>query len=64
MGYPVKLLKVTYCPTNRSFYVNLPAAAADAIQLDKGEELEWFVEDKNTLILRRKKPTKPLKLKH
>lgn len=59
MGYPVKLQKVDR-PTNRSFYVNLPAA----LELDKGEELEWFVEDKNTLILRRKKPTKPLKLKH
>ena len=38
MGYPVKLQKVER-PTNRSFYVNLPAAVADAIQLDKGEEL-------------------------
>jgi antitoxin component of MazEF toxin-antitoxin module len=54
MGYLVKLQKVER-PTNRSFYVNLPAALADAIQLDKGEELEWFIEDKNTLILRRKR---------
>jgi antitoxin component of MazEF toxin-antitoxin module len=50
-------------PTNRSFYINLPAALADAVQLAKGEELEWFIEDKNTLILRRRKPAKPLKLK-
>jgi hypothetical protein len=42
----------------------LPAALADAVQLDKGEQLEWFVEDKNTLILRRKNPAKPLKLQH
>ena len=62
MGYVVKLQKVQR-PTNRSFYVNLPAALADAVQLDKGEELEWFVEDKNTLILRRKNPAKPLKLR-
>ena len=54
MGYPVKLQKVER-PTNRSFYVNLPAALADAIELDKGEELEWFIEDKNTLIRRRKR---------
>jgi antitoxin component of MazEF toxin-antitoxin module len=54
MGYLVKLQKVER-PTNRSFYVNLPAALADAIELDKGEELEWFIEDKNTLILRRKR---------
>jgi antitoxin component of MazEF toxin-antitoxin module len=63
MGYVVKLQKVQR-PTNRSSYVNLPAALADAVQLDKGEELEWFVEDKNTLILRRRKPAKPLNLKH
>ena len=63
MGYVVKLQKVQR-PTNRSFYVNLPAALADAVQLDKGEELEWFVEDKNTLILRRRNPANPLKLKH
>jgi antitoxin component of MazEF toxin-antitoxin module len=63
MGYPVKLQKVER-PTNRSFYINLPAALADAIQISKGEDLEWFIEDKNTLILRRKKPAKPLNLKH
>lgn len=63
MGYLVKLQKVER-PTNRSFYVNLPAALADALQLDKGEELEWFLEDKNTLILRRRKPAKFLKLKN
>jgi antitoxin component of MazEF toxin-antitoxin module len=57
MGYLVKLQKVER-PTNRSFYVNLPAALADAIELDKGEELEWFIEDKNTLILRRKRARK------
>ena len=63
MGYLVKLQKVER-PTNRSFYVNLPAALADAVQLEKGEELEWSIEDKNTLILRRRKPAKSLKLKH
>ncbi len=63
MGYPVKLQKVER-PTNRSFYINLPAALADSIQLVKGEDLEWFIEDKNTLVLRRKNPVKALKLKH
>ncbi len=47
MGYPVKVQKVER-PTNRSFYINLPAALADAVQLAKGESLEWFIEDKNT----------------
>jgi hypothetical protein len=34
-------------PTNRSFYINLPAALADAVQLVKGEDFEWFIDDKN-----------------
>jgi hypothetical protein len=45
MGYIVKLQKVER-PTNRSFYINLPAALADAVELSKGEELEWFIEEK------------------
>ena len=52
MGYPVKLQKVER-PTNRSYYVNLPAAVAEAIAADKGETFEWSVEDKNTLVLSR-----------
>ena len=52
MGYPVKLQKVER-PTNRSYYLNLPTAVAEAIAADKGETFEWFVEDKNTLVLAR-----------
>ena len=55
MGYPVKLQKVEH-PTNRSYYVNLPAALAEAMQLEKGENFEWILEDRNTLILQRLKP--------
>jgi bifunctional DNA-binding transcriptional regulator/antitoxin component of YhaV-PrlF toxin-antitoxin module len=62
MGYPVKIQKVER-PTNRSYYVNFPVALAEAIDLKKGEDLEWLVEDKNTLILRRIKPTPPRKLR-
>lgn len=52
MGYPVKLQKVER-PTNRSYYINLPTAVAEAIEAKKGETFEWLVEDKNTLILSR-----------
>ena len=52
MGYPVKLQKVER-PTNRSYYINLPTAVAEAIAADKGETFEWSVEDKNTLVLSR-----------
>ncbi|MDH7503165.1 MAG: hypothetical protein QHJ82_10725 [Verrucomicrobiota bacterium] len=52
MGYPTKVQKVER-PTNRSYYVNLPVALAEAIGVQKGEEMEWFLEDKNTLLLTR-----------
>jgi antitoxin component of MazEF toxin-antitoxin module len=54
MGYPVKIQKVER-PTNKSYYVNLPAALAEAAEIQKGEECEWLVEDRNTFVLRRKR---------
>jgi len=53
MGYLIKIQKVER-PTNRSYYLNFPVALAEAINLAKGEEWEWSVEDKNTLVLTRK----------
>ena len=55
MGYKIKVQKVTR-PTNKSFYVNLPSALAEAINVEKGEEFEWFIDDRNTLILKRINP--------
>lgn len=57
MGYKVKIQKVER-PTNKSFYVNLPAALADSIEIEKSEEFEWFIDDRNTLVLRRCKKKK------
>lgn len=54
MGYPAKIQKVER-PTNRSYYLNLPAAIAEALAVQKGEIFEWEIEDKNTLILSRTK---------
>lgn len=59
MGYKVKLQKVSR-PTNNTFFVTVPVVLVDTMELEKGEEFEWFVEDKNTLVLRRKEP-KPLR---
>jgi antitoxin component of MazEF toxin-antitoxin module len=54
MGYLIKVQKVER-PTNRSYYVNLPVALAEAIDLQKGEQWEWSMEDKNNLIFSRVK---------
>jgi hypothetical protein len=53
MGYLIKIQKVDR-PTNRSYYLNLPVVLAETMELNKGEEWEWFIEDKNTLVLVRK----------
>ena len=59
MGYKVKIQKVER-PTNNSFYVNLPLAIAESVKIEKGEQFEWFVEDRNTFVLKRIKKGKSL----
>jgi hypothetical protein len=54
MGYLIKVQKVDR-PTNRSYYVNLPVALAEAIEVQKGDQWQWSMEDKNTLLLTRVK---------
>lgn len=54
MGYSVKIQKVERGST-KSYYVNFPAAVADASGLIKGEEMEWVIEDRNCFILKRVK---------
>ncbi|MCF8252999.1 MAG: hypothetical protein K9J84_00350 [Bacteroidia bacterium] len=52
MGYQVKIQRVERGAT-KSFYVNFPAAVAEACSIEKGEEMEWIIEDKNTFTLQR-----------
>lgn len=59
MGYKVKIQKVDRGNT-KSFYVNFPAAVAEACNLEKGEEMEWVIEDRNCFVLKRVKQTKPV----
>lgn len=63
MGYRIKVQKVER-PTNRSYYVNLPAALAEAINVEKGEEFEWEIEDKNLLLFKRVNHVKIKKVKN
>jgi len=57
MGHKIKIQRVERGAT-KSFYVNFPAALAEAARIAKGEEMEWLLEDKNTFVLRRVKPAK------
>ncbi len=62
MGYKVKLQKVSR-PTNNTFFVTVPVVLVDTMELVKGEEFEWLLEDKNTLIFRRKNSMRKRKLR-
>lgn len=59
MGFVTKIQRVDR-PTNQSFYVVMPTALAQSFGLDKGEEFEWIIEDKNLLLLRRVTPKKKI----
>ena len=59
MGHLIKIQRVER-GTTKSYYVNFPAALAEAAQIQKGEEFEWLLEDKNAFLLRRKKTKKSI----
>ncbi len=52
MGHPTKV-QVMQRQNSEQWYVNFPAAIAHALEFDKGEVVEWVIEDKTTLILKR-----------
>ena len=52
MGYPTRVQLIRR-KASQQWYVNFPAALADAMEFRKGEVIEWTVQDKDTLILRR-----------
>ncbi len=58
MGYACKMQKIQR-DTQSTYYVNVPNAIAEALEIGKGEVFEWFIEDRNTLVLQRRKPKKP-----
>ncbi len=62
MGYKIKIQRVERGQT-KSFYLNFPAALADAAGIEKGEEMEWLIEDKNSFVLRMIKSVAKRKLK-
>jgi len=52
MGYKIKIQRVDRGKTS-SYYINLPSALAESCAIEKAEELEWEIEDRNTFVLRR-----------
>lgn len=53
MGYQSKLQVIERGGIQRQFYLICPAPLAQALEMAKGETIEWVVEDKWTLRVRR-----------
>ena len=54
MGYLSRVQLIQRAGGTRQFYLICPAQLAEALELEKGEEIEWVVEDKRTLTIRRR----------
>lgn len=52
MGFPTKVQLINR-KGSQQWYINFPAALAQACEFLRGEVVEWVVKDKSTLILRR-----------
>lgn len=49
---------------SEQWYVNFPAQVAQAMDFNRGEVVEWHIEDRSTMALTRKEtPPSPLKKK-
>ena len=53
MGYQSTVQVIRRGGKNRQSYLICPAPLAQALEIEKGEVVEWVVEDKHTLTLKR-----------
>ena len=54
MGYPTKIQLIKRAASEQ-WYINFPSAVAQAMEFEKGEVVEWVVEDKQRLTLKRER---------
>ena len=52
MGFPTKIQLISRAKSEQ-WYINFPSAVAQAMEFGKGEIVEWIIEDKNTMTLKR-----------
>jgi hypothetical protein len=53
MGYHSKLQVIQRGGQNRQYYLICPAPLAAALEMEKGESLEWIIKDRHTFEMRR-----------
>ena len=60
MGYPTKVQQIRRKKTADQYYI----AVAEAMEFEKGEVIEWIIEDKANIIAhRRQVPPSPVTIK-
>ncbi len=52
MGCPTKVQLIKR-EKSEQWYINFPSAIAQAMEFERGEIVEWIVEDRGQLVLRR-----------
>jgi len=52
MGFPTKIQLIKRAKSEQ-WYINFPSAIAQAMEFERGEVVEWLIEDKRKLILKR-----------
>ena len=52
MGFPTKVQLIKR-KDSEQWYINFPSAIAQAMEFSRGETVEWLIEDKQLLALRR-----------
>ncbi len=63
MGYPTKVQLIKR-KKSEQWYINFPSAVAQAMEFTKGENVHWYIEDKETLgLIRPEAPRRRLKKK-
>jgi antitoxin component of MazEF toxin-antitoxin module len=63
MGYATKIQSIKRV-SSEQWYVNFPAAVAQALELQQGEIVEWLIDDHQNLVLKRSdEAVAPLKKK-
>lgn len=55
MGFPTKVQLIKR-QKSEQWYINFPSSIAQAMEFERGEIVEWIIEDKSQLVLRRTQP--------
>ena len=59
MGYPTKV-QLIQRQASEQWYINFPSAVAQAMEFQRSETVEWIIEDKSLLALRRPSAPPPV----